>query len=513
MSYLIYLRKSRADQEAEARGEGETLAKHEKILLDLAKRQHLSIGAIYKEIVSGETIASRPMMQKTLSDVEQGIWEGVLVMEVERLARGDTIDQGIVAQTFKLSDTLIITPIKTYDPNDEFDEEYFEFGLFMSRREYKTIKRRLNVGRIASIKEGKYVSNIAPYGYKRIKLVNDKGFTLSPLSEEEKIVKLIYRWYAYSGHGCSKISDLLNEMSIPTRTNSKWRYTTIRDILQNPVYIGKLRWGARAQKKRIENGNVVISRPRANEYILADGLHQAIITNELFDIVQKKFSEHKPLPVSAKSMKNPLAGLVICAKCGNKMQRRPYKSNKIQTGLICPNNQCKNVSAPIDLVEKKIIEAITNWVSTEKLNYDSHEIDYNTLDILNQQIKFIDEELQGLHKQNDNIYDLLEKGVYDIDTFVSRSRKISDEISNKEKAIDKLKKDLLIEQDKINSTSNIIPKAEKLLNIYDKLDVKEKNDMLKEILYKIEYERDKSIRDGGDYDNFVITLYPKTRYK
>ena len=113
MQYLIYLRKSRADQEAELRGEGETLARHEKALLELARRQHLPIADIYREVVSGETIASRPMMQQLLSEVEQGVWDGVLVMEVERLARGDTIDQGIVAQAFKLSDTKIITPIKT----------------------------------------------------------------------------------------------------------------------------------------------------------------------------------------------------------------------------------------------------------------------------------------------------------------------------------------------------------------------------------------------------------------
>ena len=121
MQYCLYLRKSRADSEAEARGEGETLARHEKALLDLAKKLNLNITAIYREIVSGETIAARPVMQQLLQEVEQGIWDGVLVMEVERLARGDTIDQGIVAQTFKFSDTKIITPIKTYNPNNEFD--------------------------------------------------------------------------------------------------------------------------------------------------------------------------------------------------------------------------------------------------------------------------------------------------------------------------------------------------------------------------------------------------------
>ena len=111
------------------------------------------------------------------------MWDGVLVVEVERLARGDTIDQGVVSRAFQYSDTKIITPTKTYDPDNEFDEEYFEFGLFMSRREYKTIKRRLNAGRIASVKEGKYCGTKPPYGYERIKLHGEKGlrYSLCPI--------------------------------------------------------------------------------------------------------------------------------------------------------------------------------------------------------------------------------------------------------------------------------------------------------------------------------------------
>lgn len=136
ISYCIYLRKSRADLEAEAHGEGETLARHERLLLDLARRQNYNVTQIYREVVSGETISDRPVVQRVLREVEQGLWDGVLVVEVERLARGDTIDQGKVALAFQAYDTLIITPLKVYDPRNEFDEEYFEFGLFMSRRMY-----------------------------------------------------------------------------------------------------------------------------------------------------------------------------------------------------------------------------------------------------------------------------------------------------------------------------------------------------------------------------------------
>lgn len=78
--------------------------------------------------MSGDTIAARPVMQKLLEEVGNGVWDGVLVMEIERLARGNTMDQGLISQAFQFSGTKIITPIKTYDPANEFDEEYFEFG-------------------------------------------------------------------------------------------------------------------------------------------------------------------------------------------------------------------------------------------------------------------------------------------------------------------------------------------------------------------------------------------------
>ena len=105
LNTLIYLRKSRADLESEARGEGDTLARHRTQLLDYAQKIGVVVGAIYEEVVSGDTIAARPQMQRLLSEVESGAWDAVLVMEIERLARGDSIDQGVVARAFRYSET------------------------------------------------------------------------------------------------------------------------------------------------------------------------------------------------------------------------------------------------------------------------------------------------------------------------------------------------------------------------------------------------------------------------
>lgn len=303
--YSLYLRKSRADLEAEERGEGETLARHEKMLIELARRYGFSIGKIYREIVSGESIEARPVVQELLKDVESGRWKGVLVVEVERLARGDTMDQGRVAKSFKFSNTKIITPIKIYNPNDEFDEEYFEFGLFMSRREYKTINRRLQRGRVSSVKEGKYVGSVAPFGYDRVKLVKDKGYTLAK-NDEAPVVEKMFQIYAYNEIVINEVVRRLNSAGYKPRKVKEWTISAVKDILSNPIYIGKIRWDSRKTVKEYKNGKIVNTRPRNENYTLCDGLHEPIIDMETWNIVQEKRSKHTPAVIHNKVVQNPL---------------------------------------------------------------------------------------------------------------------------------------------------------------------------------------------------------------
>ena len=102
--FAIYLRKSRKDLELK---EYDVLERHRRILLDFANSRNIPINKedIYEEVVSGETIQDRPVVQQLLKKIEAGYYKAVLVMEIERLARGNTIDQGIIAQTFQLTNT------------------------------------------------------------------------------------------------------------------------------------------------------------------------------------------------------------------------------------------------------------------------------------------------------------------------------------------------------------------------------------------------------------------------
>lgn len=328
--YDAYLRKSRADMELEKLKKFDTLKQHEKFLKDRANQLGIKIRKIYREVVSGESIQERPEMQEVLKNVETGTIDGILVVEVERLTRGDAKDQGTVTQAFKYSNTKIITLNKIYDPNSDEDEEYFEFGLFMSRREYKTINRRMQRARIANVLDGKYCASEPPFGYKKVRVKYGKGYTLEPVSKEAEIVKEMYQKRA-DGMGYDIICNWLNTLDFKPKKSDVWTPATIKGMLSNPIYIGKIRWNSNKQKKILINGQIIKKRKKGNneDLILVEGLHPAIISNELFDIVQGI----KPNKASTKhntELQNPLATLVKCADCGRSMQRRPYYDNKKQ---------------------------------------------------------------------------------------------------------------------------------------------------------------------------------------
>lgn len=509
-TYAIYLRKSREDIEVEKYGEGETLARHEKILTTLASSRNLPISKIYREVVSGETISERKEMQKLLRDVENEKWTGILVVEVERLARGDTSDQGIVAKAFKYSHTKIITPIKTYDPDNEFDEEYFEFGLFMSRREYKTINRRLQRGRELSAQEGKFVGNIAPFGYDRVKLKDAKGYTLSLNQDEAPIVKEIFRLYYLENTTINSVTKHLNNLNLKPRIANEWSISSVKDILSNPTYIGKIVWNRRKQNKKTKNGHLIISRPRNQDYLIYDGLHEPIIDNKTWELVQEKRKQNTPKVKHNNIIQNPLVGLVFCEKCGKPMQRRPYTKADKPSSLICPNPKCDNISSKLYIVENKIIEALKIWFKNYKVNYDIKS-NFNTDNnkIIEQSILATKKELAKENAKLDNVYSFLENGLYNKDEFITRSKAIKDNIQNLKIKLEEYKS--LLQSNKNFPKETMKPKLENIIDLYDNLETAEdKNIFLKSIISKITYLKiEKAIKKSSNSTNFELHIYLK----
>lgn len=518
-NYCLYLRKSRADRDAEAHGAGETLARHEQTLKALANKMGIEISAIYKEIVSGETISARPEMMKLLQEVENGIWDGVIVMEIERLARGATIDQGIVAQAFQLSGTKIITPTKVYDPSNEFDEEYFEFGLFMSRREYKTINRRIQRGRKAAVNEGRYIASTAPLGYKRVKLQNDKGWSLKIVPEQAEIIRLIFDLYvngerrpdgSINKTGSTQICRILDSMDIKPLSGGVWSPASIRGILRNPVYAGKIRWGYDKYEKIPQNGSVATKRSRSNDYIITQGLHEAIIDEETFNKAQELLKSNSKISIpSGKKLQNPLAGLVYCKKCGRLMTRLAPTAKTPYAALKCPNRYCTNISAPIYLVEKKIISSLEMWLYNYELDIQKNETRHISPTYENSYAA-LEKEAAALKSQLEKTFDLLERGIYDDETFLERNKTIKAKIEGCNNAMDKLQELKASEEKALSIEDNFIPAVKNIVEGYDTIkNADAKNELLKAVIKRIDYIKEtKNTRGKRDIDNFSLDLYP-----
>lgn len=509
--YCIYLRKSRIDIEAEAQGELKTLERHRDMLLAFAARNGLAVTHIYKEIVSGESIDARPEMQQLLDDVENGKWEGVLVTEIERLARGDTIDQGIVARAFKRHSTKIITPIKTYDPSNEFDEEYFEFGLFMSRREYKVITRRIQRGRIQSAKEGKFLSSFPPFGYDKIKIENGKGYTLKPNPSEATTVQMIYELYN-SGMGADKIATLLDTLGIKPRHRETWSKSTITDILKNPVYIGKIRWSYRKEYKDTENPHLK-HREKNTNCILVDGLHDALVSTEIFDKAQSMRQKNaRNKTKSSLVLKNPLAGIIACKKCGSVMTRLGENSRNRYATLKCSNKYCDNISAPIFLIEESLIVFLNHWVEEAETSIEKEYSKAQKSDSTKSAANNLKKELDTVKAQISRAYDLLEQGTYTPEIFTERNTVLSarqKEIQEKLNAVTTAENK---KADMAHLKEVVIPRIKSWLNTYfDLEDAESRNFILRSTVESAAYLKAvRNPRGQLHVASFELEVYPRT---
>ena len=486
----VYLRKSRKDEE-----QNETLDKHRSILLKFAKENNLSIIKIYEEIVSGETLLHRPEMLQLLKDVENNMYDAVLVIDVDRLGRGNMQEQGLILETFKKSNTKIITLRKTYDLQNDFDEEYSEFEAFMARKELKIINRRLQRGRIKSVQDGNYIGTVAPYGYIK------KDLTLVPHPEQSKIVKLIFDMYI-SGYGAGKIANHLNSIGVKTCTGLRWESSLVLNVIKNNIYIGEVHWKKKEYTKQAK-GRTCRTRAK-EEQIIAIGRHEPVIDTETWNAAQEILKNKTHAPYNVR-ISNPLSSIVICGICGHKMQLRPYLDG--QQFIIC-QNKCGNKASKLAFVEGKVLQAIKEWIDNYELQLNRIKQTDNT-ELYENQIKNLQSEIESLKQQKLKLHDLLEQNIYDIDTFLDRSKNISERIDKSNKDIKSINGKLSLEQ-KQNSIEIEISKYKDIINIYtDITDINKKNQLLKQIIEKVVYFKSKTQKN----DNFEITLHPRIPHK
>ena len=361
---LEYDRKSRTDDPLLS--VEEVLAKHDKILEDFATR---SFGGPiphknkYKEVGSGESLDERPEITKLLKIIENPKYKAVMVVDVQRLSRGDLEDAGRLIKLLRYTNTYVITPMKIYDLRDEYDRDTFERELKRGNEYLQYIKKILNRGRLASVREGNYIGSTPPYGFNKVVKKDGKRecHTLIENKEEADVVRMVFDWYCNEGLGTTMICRKLESMGIKTRNGlSRWISPVILNMLENVHYIGYVRWNWRKTIRVVENQEVKKTRPKGqvDEYLIFEGKHEPIISKELFDRAREIMGTKHRTRTDC-TLRNPFSGLMFC-KCGYKIGHNTFSKNGKEMSdpmLVC-NNQvhCKNGS--IDF--KEALEYVCN---------------------------------------------------------------------------------------------------------------------------------------------------------
>lgn len=463
MDGCIYLRKSRADEKSDSKNNLNTLLKHKETLLQYAQEHNLIVKKIYEEVVSGDKLSSRPKMKEMLSDIKKNLYDFVLVMDIDRLGRGNMQEQGLILNTFKITNTVIITPLKKYDLNNEFDEEYSEFEAFMARKELKLISRRMQRGRIKSISDGNYIFTYPPFGY-NIKSDSKNRF-LIPDDDTCEIVKFIFEEYI-SGLGGKKISEKLNLLNVKTSFGFDFTSNSVLNIIKNPIYCGYITWNGEKEKLKVK----------------AD--HLPLISEEIFEKANL-ILKNKKHPPSKKEIKNPFAGLIFCGYCNKTLKLRPYINNPPY--LLCTNSNCKKCrGAKLFDVENEVINAIDSVF--DNITFSTKHVRGNDTE------KILNINLTNLYKQKEKIYDFFENNIYTNQEFSQRLNNVSDKIDSLETS------KLLFENRKSpNSIKfNTFSKAYYYID-----DISIKNQILKTFIDKIIYFKSKD----NPKSDFYLEIY------
>ena len=253
--YIMYLRKSRADSPHES--VEEVLEKHETILQELAARDlggRIPEHCIYREVVSGETISERPEMLNVLAQIENPKLKAVLVVDPQRLSRGDLEDCGKVVNAFRYSNTEVITTLMSYDLRNKMQRKFFEQELMRGNDFLEYTKEILLRGRIAAVKRGCYIGNIPPFGFNKI--IDGDGDSTLEANEYAPAVLMAFEMYL-GGTSYLEIARHFDSLGIKPCRSEVWEKSSIRAMLKNRHYIGLVYFGRYRTEKSVENGEIV----------------------------------------------------------------------------------------------------------------------------------------------------------------------------------------------------------------------------------------------------------------
>ncbi|MCF6139086.1 recombinase family protein [Pseudalkalibacillus berkeleyi] len=401
--------------------------------------------------ISGKDIKGRPAMQRLISDVDKDKFQAVLVWKISRLSR-NMLDTLVLLDKFEEYDVKFISYSENFDTSNPIGKLVVQLMASIAEMERNTLSENVKLGMTQRAKEGSWNGGVV-FGYDSIK----KELVINP--KEAEVVRMIFNLYA-EGKGLKAIANHLNKAGYRTKRNRHFSINGIATILDNPVYNGKIRW------LQVENWDKKRRRGKNSNPIIVDGNHQAIIPNELWNIVQarrqsksfKQRQSHEPFLLSS-ILRCPDCGqgmvpsiTTYTRKDGSKRKHRYYVCGAFHNkgSSACKANSIKAYYAE-DAVLKRIIDFFSDVTifsqTIENINKETVQTNVK----LKEQLENIETELYETSVMLDKLMEAFEQNLFPVAILQERLQNVS----KSKNELEQKKNELSI---KLNSSdSKVIP--------------------------------------------------------
>lgn len=316
--------------------EGYSLEAQKERLTKYADFQNMEVVREYCDAgKSGKSIAGRPEFTQMLQDVaddRDGV-DYILVFKLSRFGRNaaDVLNSLQYIQDFGVN---LICVEDGIDSSKDSGKLTITVLSAVAEIERENILVQTMEGRKQKAREGKWNGGVAPFGYN----TDSKGDTLIIEPDEAEIVKIIYDKYVNEEIGIDMICNYLNQHGYEKRKTRDFElnYFTrglIVNILDNPVYTGKIAYG-KSKTQKVKGTRDQYQRVKTDDYLLADGRHEAIISESLWEAAQQKRKENSVKWNKTHSLEHEhiLSGVVKCPLCGTGMAGTVRRRKNKKTG-------------------------------------------------------------------------------------------------------------------------------------------------------------------------------------
>ena len=446
----IYCRVSTTEQAEE----GYSIDEQNIKIREYCEREGHEIYNLYEDRgISGKNITNRPGIKQLLQDATENKFDLVIVWKLNRISRKllDILNIVELLNKHNIAFRSLTENFETETPSGKLQLNIMgAIGEF----ERETIAENVKMGLLARAKEGRWNGGVV-LGYDLVELNNEgkkrKNTVLKINEKEANTVRRIFELYS-QGHGYKAVVNRINKEGHKTKRNGEFAVSTVKEILQNPVYIGKIRYNVRQDwsKKRRNNIN-------ANP-ILSDGIHEPIIDVETWNKVQVILKERSKKHNKIYDSEFPLTGILRCPVCGAGMTisrstaKRKDGTRRINEYYSCGNWKnkgtavCNSNSIRVEVADEYVLNKIMDLINNEsilrKVVDNINQNKSTKLKPILEQLEQVNKEIEKLTSKKSKNIELFEDGIVDKSELSIRVKSINDDIEKLKYREQELKQDL-----------------------------------------------------------------------